>query len=379
MRTITVTWTPTGGWSADPAEAGVRPGSTVALAFADPLVDCSAALTELSARLPGAVVMGCSTAGQILGNRVDPAPLVVSVTVFENARVSSAFAHVQDSDASTAGRAIGHEITGDANGEPIAGVLVFGGGLQVNGSALVEGLSAGLPEGTPVSGGLAGDGPRFERSWVHLNGDTGENCAVAFGVIGEAVDFRHGSQGGWDGFGPRRTITHSDANVLYELDGQPALALYTQYLGDRATEMPSSALLFPLTVSSPDDDRSLVRTILSVDEEQQSMTFAGDVPQGWSARLMWTTTDRLMEGATEAAEEAAQSGIGLAIAISCVGRRLVLGARTDEELDSVVDALGHEAPIVGFYSYGEFSPAHGPCALQNQTMTLTTISERVTR
>src|SRR5690606_22647521 len=129
-------------------------------------------------------------------------------------------------------------------------------------------------------------GPRFERSWVHLNGDTGENCAVAFGVIGEAVDFRHGAQGGWDGFGPRRTITHSDANVLYELDGQPALALYTQYLGDRATEMPSSALLFPLTVSSPDDDRSLVRTILSVDEEQQSMTFAGDVPQGWSARLM---------------------------------------------------------------------------------------------
>lgn len=377
MRTTTTTWTPAGGWSTDPADVGTRPGATVALAFADPLVDCSPALAELGAALPDAVVVGCSTAGQILGNRVDPAPLVVCVTVFDHARVTSTFAHVENGDSGAAGRTIGAQIAQAANSEHIAGVMVLGGGLEVNGSALVAGLSDALPAGTALSGGLAGDGPRFQRSWVHLNGESGENCAVAFAVIGDTVVFRHGSQGGWDGFGPRRTITHSDANVLFELDGQPALALYKQYLGDRAAEMPSSALLFPLTVSSPEGDRSLVRTILAVDEEQQSMTFAGDVPQGWSARLMWTTTDRLMEGATEAAEESVQDDIGLAVAISCVGRRLVLGTRTDEELDSVVDALGAEATLVGFYSYGEFSPIHGSCTLQNQTMTLTTISEHV--
>jgi hypothetical protein len=374
---MTVTWSPAGGWSADPAQFDVLPGATVALAFADPLVDCDEALAHLGATLKGAVVMGCSTAGQILGNRVDPAPLVVSVTAFEDSRVISAFGLVEGTDASTAGRAIGDAICRGTGDERIAGVIVFGGGLDVNGSALVAGLTSALPEDAAVSGGLAGDGARFERSWIHLNGVTADSCAAAVAVIGEHATFRHGSQSGWDGFGPRRTITHSDANVLYELDGQPALALYKQYLGVRAAEMPSSALLFPLTVSSPDDDRRLVRTVLAVDEEHQSMTFAGDVPQGWSARLMWTATERLMEGATEAAEEAAQSGIGLALAISCVGRRLVLGPRSDEELDSVVDALGPDTAVVGFYSYGEISPAHGPCTLQNQTMALTTISERV--
>jgi len=375
VRTTTVTWTPAGGWSADLATVETRPGAAVALAFSDPLVDCTPALAELAAALPGTEVLGCSTAGQIMGNRVDPAPLVVAVATFESARVISAFAHVDDEDSTPAGQALGDEITGAAHGQHIAGVMVFSGGLQVNGSALVAGLGTSLPEGTPVSGGLAGDGPRFQRSWVHLNGESGENCAVAFAVIGEEVTFRHGSQGGWDGFGPRRTITHSHANVLYELDGQPALSLYKEYLGERADELPLSALLFPLTVTDPTDGRSLVRTVLAVDEEHQSMTFAGDVPQGWSARLMWTTTDRLMEGATEAAEEAAQSQVDLAVAISCVGRRLVLGARTDEELDSVVDALGDSTAVVGFYSYGEISPAHGLCTLQNQTMTLTTISE----
>lgn len=375
MRTTTVTWTPEGGWSTDPSAVEATPGATVCLTFSDPLVDCAGALAELAEALPGTEVVGCSTAGQILGNRVDPAPLVVAIATFEKAHVISAFAHVEDGDATSAGRALGEQINHHAQGQRIAGVMVFGGGLQVNGSALVTGLGAALPEGTALSGGLAGDGPRFEKSWVHLNGDSGENCAVAFAVIGDTVTFQHGSQGGWDGFGPRRTITHSDANVLYELDGQPALALYKEYLGERADELPLSALLFPLTVTDPADGHSLVRTILAVDEEHQSMIFAGDVPEGWSARLMWTTNDRLMEGATEAAEEAAQSRMDLAVAISCVGRRLVLGARTDEELDSVVDALGEQTALVGFYSYGEFSPAHGLCTLQNQSMTLTTISE----
>ena len=190
------------------------------------------------------------------------------------------------------GAVVGRELTSAAHGEHIAGVMVFAGGLTINGSALVGGLLRHLPPGTPVSGGLAADGPRFERTWVHFDGHTGEDCVAAFAVLGQAVSFGHGSQGGWDGFGPRRTITASEGNVLYELDGQPALALYKQYLGDRADELPSAALLFPLTVWSDNASSGLVRTVLSVDEQTQSMTFAGDVPQGWSARLMWTSLER---------------------------------------------------------------------------------------
>lgn len=376
MRTTTTTWSPAAGWSTDPSDIPVSADATVALAFADGRVDTDSALSQLRESLPGATLVACSTAGQILAAHVDPAPLVVAVVTFDHARVVSAFLPVPDQDAQAAGEALGALLTERSKGQRIAGVLVFGGGLHINGSALVAGLGQGLPAGTALSGGLAGDGTHFEQTWVRCDDETGEDCVTGFAVIGDHVDFSHGSRGGWDGFGPTRTITRSDGHILYELDDQPALLLYKQYLGDRAQELPSSALLFPLTVSSPDGTSNLVRTILAVDETDQSMTFAGDVPEGWSARLMWTTMERLTQGATEAAEDSAQPDSGLAVAISCVGRRLVLGERTDEELESVVEVMGPDTPTVGFYSYGEIAPVAGLCALHNQTMTVTTIRER---
>jgi hypothetical protein len=347
----------------------------VALAFVDPQVVATAPLAEVAAALPGTTVIACSTAGQILGQHIDPAPLVLAVTTFERAHVRSAFVPQQGRSSSEMGAALGAELVAAADGRFIAGVMVFGGGLDINGSALVAGLVQALPAGTALSGGLAADGARFEHTWVYCDGQSGEDCITAFAVIGESVRFVHGSQGGWDGFGPARTITRSHDHVLYKLDGQPALALYTQYLGERAEDLPGSALLFPLTVSSPDGSTRVVRTILSVDEADQSMTFAGDVPQGWTARLMWTTAENLIEGAIEAAEDAAQEHMGLAVAVSCVGRRLVLGHRTDEELEGVVDVIGADTPLVGFYSYGEITTVDGFCALHNQTMTITTIRE----
>jgi hypothetical protein len=124
-----------------------------------------------------------------------------------------------------------------------------------------------------------------------------------------------------------------------------------------------------------------VRTVLAVDEQRQSMTFAGDIPQGSRAQLMRANFDRLIQGASDAATLAGaardvRDGETLAIAISCVGRRLVLGERTEEEVEATLDVLPPGSRQIGFYSYGEISPyAKGPCDLHNQTMTLTTIAE----
>jgi hypothetical protein len=178
-----------------------------------------------------------------------------------------------------------------------------------------------------------------------------------------------------------RLVTRSRANVLFELDGKPALQLYKEYLGDRASGLPATGLLFPLTLrAARDDDKRLVRTILAVDEATQSMTFAGDVPQGYYAQLMHANFDRLIQGAGEAAlstrGDGAPAPAPLAIAISCVGRRLVLGERAEEETEAVLEVLPPHTQQIGFYSYGEISPyASGHCDLHNQTMTLTTISE----
>ncbi len=372
MQTTTVTWDPATGWSQDLAGLSASACSTLVLAFVDPQCDATVALEEIRTTLPDSCVLACSTAGQILANNVDPAPVVIAVVTFAQTTLRSGFVVRDGRESRELGAILGRQLGGD---EPVAGVLVLGGGLHTNGSAMVAGLTSVLPAGTPVFGGLAADGPRFERTWVYCDGQRGEDCVAGVALLGESLELRHGTGAGWDGFGPVRTITRSTGNVLYELDGQPALVLYREYLGDRARDLPASALLFPLTVSSPDGSTSVVRTVLAVDEADQSMTFAGDVPQGWNARLMWTTSDNLMEGAAHAAETAAQTDAGLTLAVSCVGRRLVLGDRTEEELDCLSDVMG-DSPIIGFYSYGEITPVGGHCALHNQTMTVTTLFER---
>ena len=243
-------------------------------------------------------------------------------------------------------------------------------------------MRSALPANVVITGGLAGDGPRFGSTCVGSDGEPEAGLVAAVGFCGDSIQVGHGSVGGWETFGPERLVTRADGNVLYELDGQPALTLYKKYLGPEADALPGSALLFPLSIRRQGDTQfDLVRTIVGIDEKAQSMTFAGDVPQGAIAQLMRGSFDRLIEGAGQAATESMlepSSGDTLAVLVSCIGRKLLMGQRIADEVEAVADALGTRCTQVGFYSYGEISPHHasGVCDLHNQTMTVTTFSER---
>ncbi|MCU0885970.1 MAG: FIST C-terminal domain-containing protein, partial [Beijerinckiaceae bacterium] len=248
------------------------------------------------------------------------------------------------------------------------------------------GLSSAVGRGVAVSGGLAGDGAKFGETWVAADCTPAKGMIVAVGFYGPDIAFGHGSAGGWDVFGPRRTITRSVDNVLFELDGQPALDLYERYLGpEEAALLPGSALLFPLSIRDPAAaNQDVVRTVLAVDQQARTMTFAGDVPQGWSAQLMRGQFDRLSDASMQAARQAsahsagAAHGDSLAILVSCIGRRLLLGQRIADEVDAAVTGLASGTGLLGFYSYGEIAPhaVSGVPQLHNQTMTVTTIRER---
>jgi hypothetical protein len=214
---------------------------------------------------------------------------------------------------------------------------------------------------------------------VCLDGPPLSGEVIALGFYGAGLRVGCGSLGGWDPFGPDRLVTRSEGSVVYELDGRPALDLYREYLGPHAEGLPASGLLFPLCLRN--EGGGLVRTILDIDDKARSLTFAGDVPQGGYARLMRANFDRLIDGATGAARSAlvplGSAHTELAILISCVGRKLVLKQRVEEEVESVRDVVGAAATLAGFYSYGEICPGvAGACAeLHNQTMTITTLSE----
>jgi hypothetical protein len=268
----------------------------------------------------------------------------------------------------------------------LAGIFILSDGLNVNGSELVAGITEVIGPHIPLTGGFAGDGPQFEETLVGANCAPRSRMVAGIGFYGSAIRIGHGSAGGWDVFGPWRTITRSQGNVLFELDGEPALDLYERYLGDEAEGLPGTGLLFPLQIENPDNaDHRIVRTILAVDRDKRSLTFAGDIPQGWSAQLMRGNFDHLSHGAADAARQATegladgQAANGVALLVSCIGRRLLMGQRVSEEIEAAGAVLGTQFARLGFYSYGEISPhaVSGICELHNQTMTITTITELV--
>jgi hypothetical protein len=385
-----IEYSPSKGWNAPfPALDSER---TLVLVFgASSFLDGGAGnpIEAVKAAYPTSHILGCSTAGEIAGARLSDDGLSVAVMRFNATRLSTVSAPVRSpGDSFAAGGLIASQLySGDLC--DLKGVLVFSDGLKVNGSELVRGFNSVLPDSVVVTGGLAADGDRFKRTWVIRNGAPTEGFVSAVGFYGKRVRIAHGSKGGWDSFGPERTVTKSSGNILYELDGVPALPLYKKYLGDRAAGLPATALLFPLALRRDNDDtKSLVRTVLAVDESTQAMVFAGDIAQGSRARLMRANFDRLIEGAADSAsmtrehfgdrDTAEGARPMLSIAVSCVGRRLVLGERTEEELESVLSNLPAGTRQVGFYSYGELSPyvsGASLCDLHNQTMTVTTITE----
>lgn len=333
----------------------------------------------LAQAFPEAQRVGCSTAGEIAQTGVQDGSLVVTALHFGHTAVrqfTTVLHGMEDSHAA------GRRLAMGLPASDLRAVLIFGQGVKINGSAVIAGMTEVLGTAIPITGGLAGDGGAFAQTWVLDNAGVSDERLCCVGLYGSALQFAHGSFGGWSPFGPARKVTRSDNNVLFELDGESALAVYKRYLGDHAKDLPASGLLFPFAMLGEDhSEMGLIRTILGVDEVQGSLTLAGDIDPNGYLRLMHASTDALVEGA-EAAADAAQTMLstadgGLALLVSCVGRKLVMGGRVDEEVEAVAEVFGKGATLAGFYSYGEISPfAPGvDCKLHNQTMTITYIGE----
>lgn len=330
----------------------------------------------LSKQYPKSMIMGCSTAGEISDVTVKDNTISLTAIQLEKVTLKKVFVTIEDMNSSyDAGVNIANQL---ANNE-LKHVIVLSDGLNVNGADLVSGLKSKLPN-ISITGGLAADGANFSKTFVINDNKISDKTIIGLGFYGEGLKVGYSSKGGWDSFGIERLVTKSNKNVLYELDGLPALELYKSFLGDQAKNLPGSGLLFPLSMRDKENSQPVVRTILAVSEKDQSLTFAGNIPEGSYVRLMKANIDRLIDGAEDSAVSAnniVKNNSELAILISCVGRRLVLKQLVEEEVEVVRDVIGDKPCITGFYSYGEIAPfgEFSPCELHNQTMTITTLSE----
>lgn len=348
------------------------------LAFAErTILEQSAYYSILKENYPNAAIVICSTAGQISNDAlVVDKNVVVTALEFEKTNIKTIEVDILEVDIVVLGQKIKQNLFND----DLKSILILSEGSFVNGTELVNELIKQTNASVPIFGGLAGDEYNFEKTLVGLNSEPKQGKIVAIGFYGNHIHFGFGSEGGWSDFGPEREVTSSDKNVLYKIGDKLALDLYKEYLGKYAEELPSSSLYFPLSMKENINSKPVVRTILAIDEEKRAMTFAGNIPEGSFVRFMKGNLDKLVEASCDAALKIAiKKSINpqFVLMVSCVGRKIVLGNRVEEEIEVVKELLDENTVIGGFYSYGEIAPTleNVSCELHNQTMTITIISE----
>ena len=379
MRLTQELWNINTGWKTILQNGEITRADFV-LCFADNAILSKSTLhAEILEKYPLSNIVFCSTAGEIVEDQVFDASISLIAVQMDHTEIKVFQKNILDFESS---KELAHSMVALLAAENLSHVFILSDGHLVNGSDLAAGLSKLTSSEVSVTGGLAGDGVNFSKTLVGLNESAKEGEVVAIGFYGDRLQVGHGAKGGWDAFGPQRLVTKAVKNVLYELDGQSALDIYKKYLGESAKELPGSALYYPLSLKIKETEEVVVRTILSIDEESKAMIFAGEIPEGSLVNLMKHNSDNLIAGA-ESAATISLSNFGhdnspdLAILVSCVGRKIVLGQNVEEEIAAVRDLMGEAPAIAGFYSYGELAPVTqgGRCQLHNQTLSITTLKE----
>lgn len=373
MKTTQIKWT-NGAWEL-PKQS--LPAATLCLVFGSrPTIEANPGYySSLKALFPQANIVTTSTAGNIVDEHLLDDTILATAIEFKNTTVKCAMFELNTTPDVETGEQVAHYF----NAAGFASLLLFSCS-GINAGKLLSGINGVLKGAVPVSGGVAGDDTRFEKTLVGLDGNLSSGHLVAIGFYGSHLQVSHGSKGGWDTFGPRRKVTRCKGNILFEVDNKPVLDLYKEYLGDKAAELPGSALLFPFAIINTESSEQIVRGVQNIDESRKALILYGDVEEGDTIQLMRCDFDRLIDGAADSARESflkSPESPDLAILISCVARRLVLGQLTEEELAETKKVFGSNTAICGFYSYSELSPVVGDnaCHLHNQTMTITTFRE----
>ncbi|MFD1017344.1 FIST signal transduction protein [Winogradskyella rapida] len=343
------------------------------LLLEDPLI-----YQEIKALFPDGHLVFGSACAEISLRTVNEDSITITAIEFEKSKFMIKTSNVLNTDLDCF--KTGKDLINQFPSEGLKNVFVISEGSFINGSQLTKGMSEPNDDNLLITGGLCGDDTRFEKTLASYNENPKEGEIVAIGFYGESLEISFSIYGGWTPFGPERTVTKSEGNVLYELDGQPALDLYKTYLGDKAKDLPGAALLYPLNVKSEDENHAIVRSILNINEEENAVILAGDIKENSQVQLMMTNVDHIANASERAAKQALEfreNKPEVALLVSCIGRKLVLDQRVEEEIDEVIEILGEGTTISGFYSYGEIAPFHGEtaCQLHNQTMTITLISE----
>ena len=314
-----------------------------------------------------ASLIGCTDAGEITNE--GPSKNSVGVMAIASDQINFYVGLGKDvkKGAREAGRAVAKEIKEKAK-EPLRAFIMFPDVLTGNGADIVRGVLDVLGEHFPVVGGAAGDDFLFQKTYEYRDGEV---VSGAVGGVGLAGKFSMGAgvRHGWIPIGVPMKVTKSEGSVVHELDGRPALSIYEDYFGDKAGDLRKEplarmAITYPLGIKLPGMEEYLIRDPITVDEKG-AITCAAEIPEGSEIRLMIGSKEKAVEDAEDAARkltrdfEKAGTRPKLVLMFNCIAREKLFAQKANDEIQAVMNIIGQDVPLLGFYTYGEQAPIGG--------------------
>ncbi|NTV99076.1 MAG: hypothetical protein HGA70_07930, partial [Chlorobiaceae bacterium] len=289
-------------------------------------------------------LVGGTTAGEISPEGVSSGSVVIMAFAHDDLEFVSGLGQNMSKDETACSLQMVNDILGKTAFDPDASLMVFPNGMGGDGLKVLDGLQLLLGKDFEITGGFLGDDERFENTFQYHNGKVYKDTIVGLMITDPGKKYRKGIgvRSGFTSIGNSLVCTASEGNVLKEFEHTSALELYKDFLGaERATRLPAICLEYPFGIIDGDPSgrgESLfqLRCGLSVDHEKGTITLAASIPEGSEVTLTTASRGDIINGALEAAEQAKKilgGAIPEAIVMfSCVGRKLVLGRRVQEEV-----------------------------------------------
>lgn len=338
-------------------------------------------------------IVGGTTAGEISTAGYSTGSVVVMAIASDYLQFVPGIGHNMSSDERACAVYMASDILSKGSFGQEAALLVFPNGMGGDGLRVLDGLHSVLGPGFEILGGYLGDDERFQSTFQYYNGMVYRDAIVGLMIYYrmDCVRTGIGVRSGFESIGNSFVCTASEGNIVREFDHVRALDLYKDFLGEeRSARLPGVCLEYPFGLIDPElstdgSDMFQLRCGLSVDHAKGTISLAASIPSGSSVTLTTASRGDIIQGARMAAEQALAGLSGaiprLVVMFSCVGRKLVLGRRIQEEVAAIKECFGEKVPLIGFYTYGEIGPVnkmkpgYDIAKFHNETVVLWVIGE----
>ena len=351
---------------------------TLAIVFLSIKQDWKAVSDVLSKR--GIVVFGATTSGEFINGDIEEGSIVMMLLDISPAYFKSVFLETGQLSTLENAKRIGLE--GKSTFKNPA-FLILSGWLTEDGENIIEGITQGFGQDVTIFGGMAGDDLSLSGPMVFTKDKSSDKGILALIIHEDKIEINGIATCGWKPIGTTKTVTKSKGNVVYTIDNKPALDMIIKYLGvdyDFETDkeiVTQIGAYYPLQMER-DNVAPVMRTAMLANREDRSLICAGNVPQGSKIKFSlppdFDAIETVIEECHELKNDYQQQADAL-IMFSCISRHLSFGILMEEEIRQVQEVW--DAPMVGFFSYGEFGKSKtGKHEFHNNTCCVVALKEK---